>query len=111
MGSGRRVDVPPVEDEALEEADREAKSSVNKHESKASSSLVKWSFGQGNEGVFVQPTASSDNVLVVGRDIPWWGMVVARLDLRMFTVLLDDFRFYSLVSEHFGSRLPICKGV
>lgn len=103
--------MPPVEDEPLEEVGRDAKTSVNERESKESSSLIKWSFGQGNEGVFVQPTASSDNVLVVGRDIPWWGMVIARLDLRTSTVLLDDFRFYSLVSVYFGSKTPIYKGV
>jgi hypothetical protein len=103
--------VPPVEDEPLEEVDRKTKTSVNERESKESLSLIKWSFGQGNEGVFVQPTASSDNVLVVGRDIPWWGMVIARLYLRISTILLDDFRFYSLVSEYFGSKIPIYKGV
>jgi hypothetical protein len=45
--------------------------------------LLKWNFGEGREGVFLQPTGASERVLVVGQSIPWWGMVVARLNLRI----------------------------
>jgi hypothetical protein len=69
--------------------------------------LINWSFGEGNEGVFVQPSSSSECVLIVGHDIPWWGMVVARLDLRIHSILLSESRFLSLVSKYFGPRIPV----
>jgi hypothetical protein len=69
--------------------------------------FVKWRFGEGNEGVFVQQSVSSEKVLVVGHEIPWWGMVVARLDLRIHSILLSNSRFHSLVSKYFGSKIPV----
>jgi hypothetical protein len=72
-------------------------------------SVVKWSFGEGHEGVFVQPTTGSEQVLVVGRSVPWWGMVVARLDLRIHSILLSDDRFSSVVREYFGTGIPVGK--
>jgi hypothetical protein len=71
----------------------------------------KWSFGEGREGMFVQPTASSDWALIVGRSIPWWGMVVARIDVRIHSILLNDLRFSQLVSTHFGSEISVKKKV
>ena len=73
--------------------------------------LIKWKFGEGREGVFVQPTSKSRQVLVVGRGIPWWGMVVACLDLRIHSILLNDQRFVSVVSKYFGMSIPIGKSV
>jgi hypothetical protein len=52
------------------------------------SSLISWEHGEGNEGVFVPPTTRSDQVLVVGRSVPSWGMVVAGLDSQQHTLLL-----------------------
>jgi hypothetical protein len=43
-----------------------------------------WDFGEGDEGIFVQPAERSEQVLLVGRTIPWWGMVVARLECTAF---------------------------
>jgi hypothetical protein len=45
--------------------------------------------------------------LIVGRAVPWWGMVIARLDLRIHSILLYDLRMSSLVSAYFGSSVPI----
>jgi hypothetical protein len=64
----------------------------------------KWSFGEGREGIFVQPTASSDCALIVGRSIPWWGMVVARIDVRIHSILLNDLRFSPLKKKVDQSR-------
>jgi hypothetical protein len=75
------------------------------------STIISWSYGEGNEGVFVSPTSSSDKVLIVGRGILWWGMVVARVNLRIHSILLSDTRFTSIVSIYFGSRIPIAKAV
>ena len=76
-----------------------------------SQSLVSWNFGEGREGVYIQPTPKSRQVLVVGRGIPWWGMVIARLDLRIHSILLTDQRFLSVVSKYFGTSIPIGKSV
>ena len=74
-------------------------------------SIVKWSFGEGHEGVFVQPTTGSEQVLVVGRSVPWWGMVIARLDLRIHSILLSDDRFSPVVRKYFGTGIPMGKNV
>jgi hypothetical protein len=74
-----------------------------------SGQLIKWTFGEGNEGVFVQPTSGSRKALIVGRGIPWWGMVIARLDLKIHSVLLSDTRFFDLVSDYFGRNVPLGK--
>jgi hypothetical protein len=71
------------------------------------SSVMQWGFGEGNEGVCVQPTTESAQVLVAGRGIPWWGVVVASLDLRMHSVLLSETRFSALAKRHFGSDVPV----
>lgn len=76
-----------------------------------SPSRMEWDFGEGREGVFVQPTSASEKVLVVGRGMPWWGMVVARLNLRIHSILLNDYTFSSLVSRYFGSNIPVGKCV
>jgi hypothetical protein len=73
--------------------------------------LVNWKFGEGHEGVFVQPTMSSNRVLLVGIGIPWWGMVIARLELRVHSILLRDYRFFDLVKAYFGSEIPLGKVV
>jgi hypothetical protein len=70
-------------------------------------SVTQWGFGEGNEGVCVQPTTESAQVLVAGRGIPWWGMVAARSDLRMHGILLSETRFSALVKKHFGSDMPV----
>jgi hypothetical protein len=75
------------------------------------SAIISWSYGEGNEGVFVPPTSSSDKVLIVGRGIPWWGMVVASVNLRIHSILLSDTHFTSIVSAYFGTRIPIAKAV
>jgi hypothetical protein len=80
-----------------------------KREGGKSTPLVKWGFGQGQEGVFVQPTETSGKVLITGRGIPWWGMVIARLELRIHSILLSDSRFSSLVGSYFGSSIPVGK--
>jgi hypothetical protein len=74
---------------------------------KTAPALIQWSFGEGEEGVFVQPTSDSPKVLLVGRGVPWWGMVIARLELRIHSILLSDTRFAPLVSAYFGSRIPV----
>jgi hypothetical protein len=75
------------------------------------SSVIQWGFGKGNEGVYVQPTAESAQVLVVGGGIPWWGVVVFRLDLRTHSILLSETRFSALVKRYFGSDMPVGHGV
>jgi hypothetical protein len=70
--------------------------------------VVKWSFGEGHEGAFVQPTGS-EQVLIVGQSVPWWGMVIARLDSRMHGVLLSDACFSAAVRKHFAARTPVGK--
>jgi hypothetical protein len=71
------------------------------------SKRVRRSFGEGNEGVFVQPAKEAKQVLVVGRDIPWWGMVVARLNLRIHSILLSEMRFSSVIRDYFGTSIPL----
>jgi hypothetical protein len=75
------------------------------------SSVKKWGFGEGHEGSFVQPTASSDSALIIGRSVPWWGMVVAHIDLRIHSILLNGLRFPPLVSTYFGSDISMKKNV
>jgi hypothetical protein len=72
---------------------------------------VNSSFGDGCEGVFVQPTSGSEKALIIGRSIPWWGMVVAWVDLRIHSILLNELRFSSLVSAYFRSNIPVKKNV
>jgi hypothetical protein len=74
---------------------------------KPSSSIIQWAFGEGIEGVFTQPTTKSHQALIVGRGIPWWGMVITRLDLRIHSILLSDFQFFSLIGAYFGSDIPV----
>jgi hypothetical protein len=61
--------------------------------------------------MFVQPTNASEKVFVVGRGIPWWGMVMARLNLRVRSIPLNDSTFSALVSRCFGSGIPVGKTV
>jgi hypothetical protein len=83
---------------------------VKEHETGEPPSLIKWTFGEGNQGVFVlQPTRNSESVLVVGQIIPWWGMVVARLGLRIHSVLLSDTRAVDLVGNYFGPSVTVGK--
>ena len=44
--------------------------SLKREEAIQTSSLVKWSFGTGNEGVFTPPTSDSKQVLLVGNGVP-----------------------------------------
>ena len=69
--------------------------------------LINWEYGEGMEGVFVRPSSDSALVLIVGRAVPWWGMVIARLDLRIHSIRLHDLRLSSLVSAYFGPSVPI----
>jgi hypothetical protein len=69
--------------------------------------LVRWNFGEGREDVFVQSRTDSPKVLIVGRSIPWWGMVVAHLDLRIHSILLSDKRFFTVVHKYFGTGIPM----
>jgi hypothetical protein len=80
-----------------------------KEESNSSNNteLVQWAFGIGNEGIFVKPTSASGNVVIVGRRFPWWGIVVAWLDLKIQTILLYDLDLASLAATYFGSQIPI----
>jgi hypothetical protein len=76
------------------------------------SPIIQWSFGEGSEVIFIQPSGCSDNILVVGERLPWWGMVVARLDLRIHSILLSaDMHHSSLVSRYFGSKIPVGQSV
>jgi hypothetical protein len=66
------------------------------------SPLIDWGHGKMIEGVFVHPAGDSAQVLAVGCSVPWWGMVIAQLDLRIHSVLLHDLRLSPLVSACFG---------
>jgi hypothetical protein len=44
--------------------------SARREKSEGPSKLIKWDYGKGTEGVYVQP---SSMVLVVGKIIPWGG--------------------------------------
>ena len=61
------------------ELDAEAKAELGMMEvvdqKDASQSAVMWNFGEGREGVFVQPTTDSQQVLALGQSgVPWWGV-------------------------------------
>jgi hypothetical protein len=75
------------------------------------SPLIQWSFGEGSEGICIQPSICSDSVLVVGKRVPWRGMVVARLDLRIHSILLSDMHLSYLVSCYFGSEIPVGQSI
>jgi hypothetical protein len=94
---GLIVDTPGV----LTEAPKEESHFSN------NTDLVQWAFGIGNEGIFVKPTSTSGNVVIVGRRFPWWGIVVARLDLKIQAILLYDLDLASLAATYFGSQIPI----
>jgi hypothetical protein len=72
-----------------------------------SSSIIQWAFGEGVEGVFTQPMTKSRQTLIVGRATPWWGMVISHLDLRIHSILLSDFQFFSIIGAYFGSDIPV----
>ena len=57
------------------ESEVEAESEVMEVvDQKGGHSLVMWDFGEGREELFVQPTTESQQVLVVGWSISWWGL-------------------------------------
>jgi hypothetical protein len=69
--------------------------------------LIAWEYGEGMEGVFVRPSDDSAQALIVGRAVPWWGMVIARLSLRIHSILLHDMRMLPLLSAYFGPKTTI----
>jgi hypothetical protein len=74
---------------------------------KGPSPVIDWGYGVDTEGIYVQPTGTSAQVLVVGAAIPWWGMVISRLNLRIHSILLHDLRLCALVSAYFGASVPV----
>lgn len=96
---------PEVEPNTL--ATPEPTKQVQLGHSSNSAGLMQWALGIGNEGIFVKPTSSSGNLVIVGKRSPRWGLVVVLLELRIQSILLYELDLAVLVTAYFGSRIPI----